>query len=269
MIIRHNGLVPLLILFSNLPCTRSFNPSEGKQLPSLQKLTSLRDEGSRFWDCGRREIFGSISPLAAAFLLQKTTQPAHAVSGLAGLIGLRQDEPFGKLPAEQFLDKSGIRYYDYVVGQGPLPAYGQVLRIDWVGYVRTSADSELSRFDSSLSRNTAFLFKHGNGRIVQGLDAGIHTMRVGGIRRIIIPPALGYTDKGIYGPIPPNPFDRKALENLIDRLSSNTGEVVFDVKLLEAYDDDADPGYYTDETFSAEIMRSIDQRIENMKALAK
>ena len=51
---------------------------------------------------------------------------------------------------------------------------------------------------------------------MQGLDVGIHTMRVGGIRRIIIPPALGYTDKGIYGPIPPNPFDRKALENLID-----------------------------------------------------
>ena len=96
------------------------------------------------------------------------------------MLGVRTDEPFGKLPQDQFVDKSGVRYYDYVVGQGASPEYGQVLRIEWVGYVRTSSEAELVKFDSTLSRKTIFVFKHGNGRLVQGLDAGVHTMRVGG-----------------------------------------------------------------------------------------
>ena len=50
-------------------------------------------------------------------------------------------------------------------------------------------------------------------------------------------------------------------------MSPDTGEVVFDVKLLEAYDDDADLGFYIDEFLKT--MRNIDQRIENMKNLAK
>ena len=247
----------------------SFTPTPP---PAVRRTSCSEARGSVSGaDDARRQFLVGLPPVAASLVWSfGLATPAQAVGGgIAGMLGIRTDEPFGKLPQEQFVDRSGLRYYDYVVGQGPKPAYGQVLRIEWVGYVRTSADNQLIKFDSTLSRKTVFLFKHGNGRLVQGLDAGIHTMRVGGARRIILPPALGYTDKGLYGPIPPSPFDRQKLESLVENMSPDTGEVVFDVKLLEAYDDDADPGYYSDLSFSEDTMRSVDQRLENLKSLSK
>ena len=266
------------LLFFIVAGAAAFVPSSRPECARSAHSSSIRSSAStvissstRFNEdaLDRRRFLGGLPPALASLAVFQRSSPALAAGGIAGLLGVRTDEPFGKLPQDQFVDKSGVRYYNYVVGQGASPEYGQVLRIEWVGYVRTSSEAELVKFDSTLSRKTIFVFKHGNGRLVQGLDAGVHTMRVGGTRRIIMPPALGYTDKGIFGPIPPSPFDRNKLESLVKNMSPDTGEVVFDVKLLEAYDDDADPGFYSDESFPEETMRNIDQRIENMKNLAK
>jgi FKBP-type peptidyl-prolyl cis-trans isomerase len=56
----------------------------------------------------------------------------------------------------------------------------------------TTVSSAQVKFDSSLERNTPLVFKHGSGRLVPGIEDGVHEMRVGGERRVEIPKRLGY-----------------------------------------------------------------------------
>jgi FKBP-type peptidyl-prolyl cis-trans isomerase len=75
-----------------------------------------------------------------------------------------------------------------------------------------------------------FLHKHGNGRILRGIDEGLHTMHVGSKRRLIIPQSLGYNEFGL-GPYPLEPSRRKRLGNVLDYLDKNEGQLVVDVEL--------------------------------------
>lgn len=94
---------------------------------------------------------------------------------------------------------SGLQYIELEEGTGATPQSGQTVTVHYTG---TLTDG--TKFDSSLDRNRPFSFRIGAGQVIRGWDEGLSTMKVGGKRRLIIPPDLGYGARGAGGVIPPN-----------------------------------------------------------------
>ncbi|GIW88197.1 MAG: hypothetical protein KatS3mg108_2521 [Isosphaeraceae bacterium] len=88
---------------------------------------------------------------------------------------------------------------DAQVGTGPAAQVGDRVSVHYVG---TFADGR--RFDSSRDRGQPFAFQLGRGQVIRGWDVGLVGMRVGGIRKLIIPPEEGYGARGAGGVIPPH-----------------------------------------------------------------
>jgi FKBP-type peptidyl-prolyl cis-trans isomerase len=154
--------------------------------------------------------------------------------------------------------KSGLQFIDLVEGTGSSPRYGQFCSIKYTAYLKLPKDGILQKFDSA-----EFLHKHGNGRIISGLDEGLHTMMVGSQRRIIIPPKLGFVDDAL-GPVPQSPFDRRKLNNLLKQMvEQRGGQLIYDVELLRVLDDEADQGYYDDMSLTDEQFNSLRENIQN------
>lgn len=93
---------------------------------------------------------------------------------------------------------SGLRYEDLRPGTGARPRPGQLVTVHYVG---TLKDGQV--FDSSLERGQPLRFVLGMNQVIAGWEEGLRTMRVGGKRRLVIPPALGYGSQAV-GPIPPD-----------------------------------------------------------------
>ena len=89
---------------------------------------------------------------------------------------------------------------DLVIGDGPEATAGVQVTVDYVG-VSWSTGNE---FDASWNRNDTFTFGLGAGQVIEGWDRGVQGMRVGGRRRLTIPPDLGYGRLGAGGVIGPN-----------------------------------------------------------------
>ncbi|HRG95848.1 MAG TPA: thioredoxin domain-containing protein, partial [Polyangiaceae bacterium] len=87
---------------------------------------------------------------------------------------------------------------DLTLGTGMMAAAGDRLKVHYVGTLSSGAE-----FDSSRKRDAPFEFELGAGQVIKGWDQGLAGMRVGGTRRLVIPPSLGYGDAG-HPPIPPN-----------------------------------------------------------------
>jgi peptidylprolyl isomerase len=103
---------------------------------------------------------------------------------------------------------SGLQYIDEQVGEGASIQSGQNVQVHYTGWLTNG-----TKFDSSRDRGEPFAFPVGGGRVIRGWDEGVATMKIGGKRRLIVPPDLGYGARGI-GPIPPNStliFDVEAL----------------------------------------------------------
>ncbi|HKP84900.1 MAG TPA: FKBP-type peptidyl-prolyl cis-trans isomerase [Blastocatellia bacterium] len=94
---------------------------------------------------------------------------------------------------------SGLKYKDEVVGTGVSPQPGQRVTVHYTGRLENG-----TKFDSSVDRGQPLVFPIGVGRVIKGWDEGVMTMKVGGKRKLIIPPGLAYGAAGRPPVIPPN-----------------------------------------------------------------
>ena len=94
--------------------------------------------------------------------------------------------------------RSGLKYVDLRVGEGPSPKIGQTVVVHYTGWLDNG-----TKFDSSHDRMMPIRFPLGMGRVIKGWDEGLATMRTGGKRKLIIKPSLGYGARA-QGPIPAN-----------------------------------------------------------------
>ena len=100
--------------------------------------------------------------------------------------------------SEQMTD-SGLKYEDTIIGDGDAAAAGQSVSVHYTGWL-----TDGKKFDSSKDRNDPFEFKLGAGQVIRGWDEGVQGMKIGGTRKLTIPPQLGYGARGASGVIPPN-----------------------------------------------------------------
>ena len=105
---------------------------------------------------------------------------------------------------------SGLAFQDLVLGEGEEAVAGKIVVVHYTGWL---ADG--SMFDSSVNNGRPESFTLGNGEMIDGWDEGIPGMRVGGKRKLVLPPALAYGRRGFPPVIPRN------------------ATLVFDVELLD------------------------------------
>ena len=94
---------------------------------------------------------------------------------------------------------SGLMIEELVAGEGAAAAAGQRVTVHYTGWLTTG-----KKFDSSKDRGDPVVFPLGAGQVIRGWDEGVQGMKVGGIRKLTIPPDLGYGARGAAGVIPPN-----------------------------------------------------------------
>ena len=158
-------------------------------------------------------------------------------------------------PLRGFQTKSGLRYFDLVEGSlGESPRYGDLVSFYYSCYYRPPGDNSALEFIDS--NPLPFLHKHGNGRVIRGIDEALHTMKVGGKRRIIVPKSIGYNEFGL-GPLPEDGSRRRRLGALLDLLDKDQGELIFDLELALVAEDENDQGYYDDEAVSQDEVRKL------------
>jgi FKBP-type peptidyl-prolyl cis-trans isomerase FkpA len=125
-----------------------------------------------------------------------------------GLIGLAvfgfllvqaQGQDKGKQEKKVITTKSGLKYEDLKAGTGDEAKAGDTVEVHYTGWLKDG-----KKFDSSLDRGQPFSFKLGAGKVIKGWDEGVAGMKVGGKRKLTIPPELGYGTRGAGNVIPPN-----------------------------------------------------------------
>lgn len=204
------------------------------------------------WTCSGSKDTGNV-PISRRSLL-------IAMSGIALGTALRPSKSSAQPNSEKeqkpltgFQSKTGLKYFDFVRGDGPTPTWGDLVNIHYVAYTISASGDSLVKQDSSYDSKHTYLLHHGNGEQILGLEEAIHSMNVGGRRRAIMSRDLAYymTD---LGPVPTSDFARKRFSKALE---NGDGTVVFDIELVAITADPDDRGYYNDLTPTEEEVRAM------------
>jgi peptidylprolyl isomerase len=122
---------------------------------------------------------------------------------VAGVVLLAPSGASAQTAGKTMTTASGLQIIDTVVGTGAAPKPGQICVMHYTGWLYENGQKG-KKFDSSVDRKEPFEFPIGQRKVIAGWDEGVATMKVGGKRTLIIPPALGYGARGAGGVIPPN-----------------------------------------------------------------
>ena len=106
----------------------------------------------------------------------------------------------------------GLEVWDVKEGKGEAAKAGAKVKVHYTGWL-----TDGTKFDSSKDRGRPFSFKLGAGQVIKGWDDGVAGMKVGGTRKLTIPPDMGYGARGAGGVIPPNATLLFEVELLDDR----------------------------------------------------
>ncbi len=151
--------------------------------------------------CYRRFVFAGILVVVLSLgtmneIFSSPDQPSTNAPAPAGMASNETDKASGKTI---ITTPSGLKYVDLVVGKGAAAKAGDSISVNYVGTLQDG-----KKFDSSYDRNQPFDLVLGAGSVIKGWDEGLAGMKVGGKRKLIIPPQLGYGMQGYPDVIPPN-----------------------------------------------------------------
>ena len=102
-------------------------------------------------------------------------------------------------PAQPAAEVTELKIEDTRVGTGTVAEVGKSVTVHYIGRL-----TNWTKFDSSRDHHKPFTFQLGAGQVIKGWDQGVAGMKVGGVRKLTIPPSLGYGENGAGGVIPPN-----------------------------------------------------------------
>jgi FKBP-type peptidyl-prolyl cis-trans isomerase FkpA len=121
-----------------------------------------------------------------------------SVAVLAAVQTQAQEKDKNKVKEKKVGD-AVLKYEDLKEGNGDEAKKGNTVEVHYTGWLTNG-----KKFDSSVDRGQPFSFKLGDGKVIKGWDEGVAGMKVGGKRKLTIPPELGYGARGAGGVIPPN-----------------------------------------------------------------
>ena len=161
----------------------------------------------------------SLSPSVSAALRYVVLGTALPLVFASGFANAQSGAPMPNQPGESKLSAmpTELKKIDVKQGSGAEATSGKPVIVHYTGWIYDDSkpDKKGAKFDSSRDRQVPFGFFLGAGKVIRGWDEGVVGMKVGGQRTLIIPPAMGYGERGAGGVIPPN------------------ATLIFDVELVE------------------------------------
>ncbi|PRQ39763.1 putative peptidylprolyl isomerase [Rosa chinensis] len=190
----------------------------------------------------RKLVFSSIGTVAAAFCNAFKDKLALA-SQFADMPAIRgKDYGKSKMSYPDYTEtESGLQYKDLRAGDGPKPKVGDTVVIDWDGYTigyygRIFEARNKTKGGSFEGDDKAFFkFRVGSQEVIPAFEEAITGMSLGGVRRIIVPPELGYPDNDYNksGPRPTTFSGQRALDFVLGNQGLIDKTLLFDIELIK------------------------------------
>jgi FKBP-type peptidyl-prolyl cis-trans isomerase FkpA len=159
----------------------------------------------------------TLAAIALAACAPKEDKPADSTPAASAPASATESAAEAAAPAATGTENMPMQKIDLTPGTGAEIKAGQNALVHYTGWLfdAAAAENKGKKFDSSVDRNEPFEFPVGAGMVIKGWDEGVVGMKVGGKRRLVIPPEMGYGARGAGGVIPPG------------------ATLVFDVELVE------------------------------------